>query len=56
MRHMRGGTVTLRVGQGMVQEIITHVVSGSFAQIYPNVFVDITSGNMETSMELITKR
>jgi DNA-binding transcriptional LysR family regulator len=54
MRHMRGGTVTLRVGQGMVQEIITHVVS-NFAQIYPNVFVDITSGNMETSIELIAK-
>lgn len=26
-----------------------------FAQIYPNVFVDITSGNMETSMELIAR-
>ncbi|WP_409309158.1 LysR family transcriptional regulator [Pectobacterium sp. B1J-3] len=54
MRHMRGGSVTVRVGQGLVEEIIVHVVS-EFSRIYPNVFLDITSGNMETSIELIAK-
>jgi len=54
MRHMRGGSVTLRVGQGMADEVIRHVIA-EFSQAYPAVFVNIQSGDMQTTLTLLAK-
>lgn len=54
MRHMRGGSVTLRIGQGMVEDVANHVLR-DFAAAYPGVFVELTSGDMETSVALISR-
>lgn len=54
LRHMRGGSVTLRVGQGMVEEVVKNVIS-EFSHAYPGVFVDIQSGDMQSTLLLLSK-
>lgn len=54
LRHMRGGSVNLRVGQGMVEEVVRHVIS-EFSLAYPAVFVNIQSGDMQTTLTLLAK-
>ncbi len=54
MRYMRGGSVTIRIGQGMVEEVIKHVVS-EFSVAYPCVFVNIQSGDMQSTLTLLGK-
>ncbi len=54
MRHMRGGSVSLRVGQGMVEDVIQHVIR-EFSVAWPGVFVDIMSGDMQTTLTLIAR-
>lgn len=54
MRHMRGGTITLRIGQGMVDEVIRNVIA-EFSLAYPGVFVNIQSGDMQTTLTLLGK-
>ncbi|WP_312239574.1 LysR family transcriptional regulator [Pantoea sp.] len=54
LRHKRGGSITLRVGQGMVAEVVRHVLQ-PFSQIYPEVFIDILSGDMQTTVTLIAQ-
>ncbi|MDA8480982.1 LysR family transcriptional regulator [Citrobacter sp. Awk 4] len=54
LRHMRGGTVNLRIGQGMVEEVVRHVIS-EFSLAYPAVFVNIQSGDMQTTLTLLAK-
>ncbi|EPK4791519.1 LysR substrate-binding domain-containing protein, partial [Klebsiella aerogenes] len=46
LRHMRGGTISVRIGGGLVATFIESVMS-TFAQSWPNVFVDISVGNMQ---------
>ncbi|MEA5100957.1 LysR family transcriptional regulator [Pantoea sp. S18] len=54
LRHKRGGSIKLRVGQGMVDEVVRHVLQ-PFSRTYPDVFIDILSGDMQTTMSLIAK-
>lgn len=54
LRHKRGGSITLRVGQGMVDEVVKYVLQ-PFSQNYPEVFIDILSGDMQTTVSLITR-
>ncbi|MFJ5159827.1 LysR family transcriptional regulator [Pantoea sp. NPDC088449] len=54
LRHMRGGSINLRVGQGMVDDVVRHVVQ-AFSLAYPGVFVNIMSGDMQTTVMLIAK-
>lgn len=54
LRHKRGGSISLRVGQGMVDEVVKHVLQ-PFSQTFPEVFIDILSGDMQTTVTLITK-
>lgn len=54
MRHMRGGSVTLRIGQGMVEEVVNHVLQ-EFSVAWPGVFIDISSGDMQTTVDLIMR-
>lgn len=46
LRHMRGGSVSLRLGGGLVTTFIEEVMC-AFARTWPNVFVDITVGSMQ---------
>ena len=46
LRHMRGGTISVRIGGGLVTTFIESVMS-TFSQSWPNVFVDISVGNMQ---------
>ncbi|WP_017346638.1 LysR family transcriptional regulator [Pantoea sp. A4] len=54
LRHMRGGSVSLRIGQGMVEEVVGQVLR-TFSQAYPAVFLDISSGDMQTTVDLIAR-
>ncbi|MDI9219497.1 LysR family transcriptional regulator [Pantoea sp. EA-12] len=54
LRHKRGGSITMRVGQGMVDEVVKYVLQ-PFSQNYPEVFIDILSGDMQTTVSLITR-
>lgn len=54
LRHKRGGSITLRVGQGMVDEVVRSVLQ-PFSQNYPEVFIEILSGDMQTTVSLITR-
>ena len=54
LRHKRGGSITIRVGQGMVDEVVRYVFQ-PFSQTYPEVFIDILSGDMQTTVSLIAK-
>ncbi|MDU3718028.1 MAG: LysR substrate-binding domain-containing protein [Klebsiella michiganensis] len=46
LRHMRGGTISVRIGGGLVTTFIESVMS-TFSQSWPNVFVDIIVGSMQ---------
>ena len=46
LRHMRGGTISVRIGGGLVTTFIESVMS-TFSQSWPNVFVDISVGSMQ---------
>lgn len=52
--HMRGGSITLRVGQGMAEEVIKFVIK-EFSQAYPDVFIHITSGDMQSTIHQIAQ-
>jgi len=54
LRHMRGGSINIRVGQGMVEDVVKYVVK-EFSAAYPSVFVNLMSGDMQTTVMLITK-
>lgn len=54
LRHMRGGSITVRIGQGMVEDVVRHVVK-EFSVAFPGVFVNIMSGDMQSTVTLITK-
>ncbi|KGT92668.1 LysR family transcriptional regulator [Enterobacter cancerogenus] len=54
LRHKRGGSIRMRVGQGMVDEVVKYVLR-PFSQSYPEVFIDILSGDMQTTVSLITR-
>ncbi len=46
LRHMRGGTISVRIGGGLITAFIEGVMR-EFAQSYPQVFVDIVVGSMQ---------
>ncbi|WP_437889641.1 LysR family transcriptional regulator [Phytobacter sp. V91] len=52
LRHMRGGSVSVGIGGGLVNTFIDEVMC-NFAQSYPNVFVDITVCNMQEMLNTI---
>ncbi|MCU7365325.1 LysR family transcriptional regulator [Pantoea stewartii] len=49
LRHMRGGTLSVRIGGGLITAFIEGVMR-EFAQSYPQVFVDIVVGSMQEMM------
>ncbi len=49
LRHMRGGTISVRIGGGLITAFIEGVMR-EFAQCYPQVFVDIVVGSMQEMM------
>jgi len=49
LRHMRGGTLSVRIGGGLITAFIEGVMH-EFAQSYPQVFVDIVVGSMQEMM------
>ncbi len=46
LRHMRGGTISVRIGGGLITAFIEGVMR-EFARSYPQVFVDIVVGSMQ---------
>ncbi|CAI1965541.1 LysR family transcriptional regulator [Serratia ficaria] len=46
LRHMRGGTISVRIGGGLIGAFIEGVMR-EFARSYPQVFVDIVVGSMQ---------
>ncbi|CAI1636419.1 LysR family transcriptional regulator [Serratia ficaria] len=46
LRHMRGGTISVRIGGGLISAFIEGVMR-EFARSYPQVFVDIMVGSMQ---------
>ncbi|MEN0586169.1 MULTISPECIES: LysR family transcriptional regulator [unclassified Kosakonia] len=46
LRHMRGGTISVRIGGGLITAFIEGVMR-EFAKSYPQVFVDIVVGSMQ---------
>lgn len=54
MRHLRRGSVSLRVGQGMVNEFVKGPLE-QFSANHPDVFVDIHSGNMSETINMILR-
>lgn len=54
LRHMRGGSITVRIGQGMVDDAVNHVLK-AFSAAYPGVFVNMLSGDMQSTVMLIAK-
>ncbi|WP_178113039.1 LysR family transcriptional regulator [Acerihabitans arboris] len=54
LRYMKGGAVTIRVGAGLVDTFIQHVLT-TFAAAYPNVFVEVVSGTMQATMDAIVQ-
>ncbi|CAI0935550.1 LysR family transcriptional regulator [Serratia ficaria] len=46
LRHMRGGTISVRIGGGLISAFIEGVMR-EFARSYPQVFVDIVVGSMQ---------
>ena len=54
LRHMRGGSITVRIGQGMVDDVVNHVLK-AFSAAYPGVFVNMLSGDMQSTVMLIAK-
>lgn len=51
---LRGGSVRIRIGQGMIADFVDHVLK-KFATAYPEVFVDISTGDMDATLMLILK-
>lgn len=49
LRHMRGGTISVRIGGGLITAFIDGVMR-EFARSYPQVFVDIVVGSMQEMM------
>lgn len=54
LRYMKGGTVTIRVGAGLVDTFIQHVLK-RFTTSYPDVFVEIIAGNMQDTLSAIAQ-
>lgn len=54
MRHLRRGSVSLRVGQGMISEFVEGPLQ-QFSANYPDVFVDIHSGNMSETINMMLR-
>lgn len=54
MRHLRRGSVSLRVGQGMINEFVKGPLQ-QFSADYPDVFVDIYSGNMSETINMMLR-
>lgn len=52
LRHMRGGSVSVKIGGGLITAFIDEVMC-SFARSYPHVFVDITVGSMQEMLNEI---
>ncbi|CAI2151487.1 LysR family transcriptional regulator [Serratia ficaria] len=46
LRHMRGGTISVRIGGGLISAFIEGVMR-EFARSYPQVFVDTVVGSMQ---------
>jgi Transcriptional regulator len=46
LRHMRGGSISLRIGGGLITTFIEEVMC-EFSRAWPNVFVDILVGSMQ---------
>ncbi|MCK3840634.1 MULTISPECIES: LysR family transcriptional regulator [Pseudomonas] len=54
LRYMRGGTVNLRIGPGMVANFVGNELR-EFSKVYPDVFVDISSGDMSTTLMMLVR-
>lgn len=54
LRYMRGGTVNLRIGPGMVANFVANELR-EFSKIYPDVFVDISSGDMSATLMMLVR-
>lgn len=54
LRYMQGGSVILHVGPGLIEDFVHHVLT-VFSAAYPDVFVDILSGSMQTMMTEIIR-
>ena len=52
LRHMRGGSVSVKIGGGLITTFIDEVMC-SFARSYPHVFLDITVGSMQEMLNEI---
>jgi len=54
LRYMRGGTVNLRIGPGMVANFVANELR-EFSKVYPDVFVDISSGDMSATLMMLVR-
>ncbi|WP_397453941.1 LysR family transcriptional regulator [Pseudomonas sp. NA-150] len=54
LRYMRGGTVSLRIGQGMIDSFVNGVLR-EFSNDYPDVFVDISTGDLGTTLMMLVR-
>lgn len=54
LRYMRGGTVSLRIGPGMVADFVANELR-EFSKVYPDVFVDISSGDMSATLMMLVR-
>ncbi len=54
LRHMRGGSVSIRIGGGLVTTFIDTVMK-TFAESWPHVFVDIMVGSMQEMLNDIVR-
>ncbi|KIH83619.1 LysR family transcriptional regulator [Pseudomonas batumici] len=54
LRYMRGGTVSLRIGQGMIESFVNGVLR-EFSNDYPDVFVDISTGDLGTTLMMLVR-
>lgn len=54
LRHMRRGTVRVRIGQGMMEDVVECVLK-PFAADYPDVFLEISTGDFSTTLQMLLK-
>ena len=54
LRYMKGGTVNLRIGPGMVANFVANELR-EFSKVYPHVFVDISSGDMSATLMMLVR-
>ena len=54
LRNMRRGTVRVRIGQGMVEDVAEYVLA-PFATEYPDIFIEISTGDFSTTLQMLLK-